>query len=130
PATEAVLQELATQLERLTAAKLSVTWDKEQALAVFDARGQRRRPGAEWRSRLRLSSRFHASLMEHAIPLDRQIVTALATEALALDAHGWIRHVLHSHPAEQTITVPWPDLLRRFGSLEQKPEAFRTSFED
>jgi hypothetical protein len=125
-----VLQELSTQVERLAAAKLSLSWEGEQALAVFDARGQRRRPGEERRSRIRLSSRFHASLMKHAIPLDRQIVTTLATEALALDAHGWIRHVLRQQPAEQTITVPWPELLRRFGSPEQEHQAFRASFED
>jgi hypothetical protein len=130
PATEPVLQELGSQVERLAAAKLSLSWDKEQVLAVFDARGQRRRTGAEWRSRIRLSSRFHASLLEHAIPLDRQIVTALATEALALDAHGWIRHVLRHQPAEQTTTVSWPELLRRFGSPDQEHQDFRASFED
>ncbi len=130
PATEAVLQELDTQVERLAAAKLSLSWGQDQVLAVFDARGQRRRPDAEWRSRIRLSSRFHASLMEHAIPLDRQIVTALAAEALALDAHGWIRHVLRQQPAGQTTTVPWPELLRHFGRFEQERQAFRASFED
>jgi hypothetical protein len=130
PTAEPVLQELTTQLERLAAAKLSVSWDGEQVVTVFDARGQRRRPGTEWRSRLRLSSRFHASLMEHAIPLDRQIIAALATEALALDAHGWIRQVLHNQPAEQTTTVPWPDLLRCFGNTGQEAQAFRASFED
>ncbi|WP_158611659.1 replication initiation protein [Teichococcus wenyumeiae] len=130
PATEPVLQELTTQLERLAAARLSLSWDKDQALAVFDARGQRRRPGTEWRSRIRLSSRFHASLMEHAIPLDREIVGTLAAESLALDAHGWIRYVLHNQPAGQTTTVPWPDLLRRFGGPGQEPQAFRASFED
>lgn len=130
PATEPVLQELGTQLERLAAAKLSLTWDKDQALAVFDARGQRRRPGAEWRPRMRLSSRFHASLMEHAIPLDRQIVTALAAEALALDAHGWIRHVRRDETAGQTTTIPWPELQRRFGGPEQEHRDFRAAFED
>jgi hypothetical protein len=130
PTVDPVLQELGAQVERLAAAKLTLSWDKEQALAVFDARGQRRRPGAEWRPRLRLSSRFHASLMEHAIPLDRQIVTALAAEALALDAHGWIRSVLRHQPAEQTTTVSWPELLRRFGSPGQEQRDFRASFED
>ena len=130
PATEPVLQELITQLERLTAAKLRFSWNQEQALVVFDARSQRRGPGAEWRPRIRLSSRFHASLLKHAVPLDREIITALRAEALALDAHGWIRQVLRSQPAGQTTTVPWPELLHRFGSPEQQPQAFRTAFED
>ncbi|MBC9175727.1 replication protein RepA [Pseudoroseomonas ludipueritiae] len=130
PTTEPVLQELGMQVERLGAAKLSVSWHKEQDLALFDARGQRRRPGAEWRPRIRLSGRFHASLMEHAVPLDRQIITALAAEALALDAHGWVRHVRHHQPAGQTTTVPWPELHRRFGSPEQEHQHFRAAFED
>jgi hypothetical protein len=130
PAMEPVLQELGSQLEHLAAAKVSLTWGEDHALAVFDARGQRRRPEAVWRPRLRLSGRFLASLMQHAVPLERQIVAALMTEALALDAHGWIRQVLHHQPAGQAITVPWPELLDRFGSPHQDPKAFREAFED
>jgi hypothetical protein len=130
PATEAVLLELSTQVEHLVTAKLSIAYDQEPALAMFDARGQRHRPDAGWRPRLRLSSRFHASLMQHAIPLDRHIVATLAAEALALDAHGWIRHTLRHQPAGQTTTVPWPELLRRFGSPGQEYQAFRAAFED
>ncbi|RKK03515.1 hypothetical protein EBE87_24540 [Pseudoroseomonas wenyumeiae] len=130
PAMEPVLQELGSQLERLAAAKVSLAWGKEHALAVFDARGQRRRPEAVWRSRLRLSGRFLASLMQHAMPLERRIVAAPMTEALALDAHGWIRQVLHHQPAGQAATVPWPELLHRFGGPYQGPKAFREAFED
>lgn len=130
PAVEPVLQELGSQLERLAAAKVSLTWGEDHALAVFDARGQRRRPEAVWRPRLRLTSRFLASLMHHAVPLERRIVAALMTEALALDAHGWIRQVLHHQPVGQAITVPWPELLDRFGGPHQDAKAFREAFED
>jgi hypothetical protein len=130
PGTDLVLEEVSTQVESLLTAKFTVSLSKELSSSVFDARGQRRRPGAEWRTRIRLSNRFHASLLEHAIPLDRQTVTALAAEPLALDAHGWTRQVLHNQPSGQTTTVSWPDLLRRFGSPDQELQAFRASFED
>ncbi|MBO1078329.1 replication protein RepA [Roseomonas haemaphysalidis] len=130
PADEAVLQELRTQIERLAAGKLSVAWEQQPVLAVFDARAQRYHAPAAWRPRLRLSSRFHASLVRQAVPLDRAIVTALAAEPLALDAHGWIRHKLQQQPAGHSTTTAWPELQRRFGSPEQGEQAFRAAFED
>jgi hypothetical protein len=80
--------------------------------------------------RLRLNSRFHANLMEQAVPLDRHVVAALAAEPLALDAHGWIRHLLNGPGADQPAPVAWDDLLRRFGSAGQELVAFQEAFED
>lgn len=129
PAVEPVLREITVQADRL-AAKLTLSLDGQTVLSVLDARGQSRRAASAWRPRLRLNARFHASLMEQAVPLDRRIVTALRTEALALDAHGWTRHLLHGQAPDQTTTVTWEDLLRRFGSPGQELAAFQTAFED
>ena len=85
---EAVLLELRTQIERLVTGKLSAAWAQQPLVAVFDARAQRYQSAVAWRPRLRLSGRFHASLLQQAVPLNRAIVTALASEPLALDAHG------------------------------------------
>jgi hypothetical protein len=38
--------------------------------------------------------------------------------------------VLRHQPVEQTTTVPWPELLCRFGSPDQEHRDFRASFED
>jgi hypothetical protein len=130
PADEAVLLELRIQIERLVAGRLSAAWEQQPLVAVFDARAQRYQSAVAWRPRLRLSGRFHASLLQQAVPLDRSIVTALAAEPLALDAHGWIRHQLQHQPAGQTRTTSWPKLLCRFGSPEQEEQDFRAAFED
>jgi hypothetical protein len=129
PQTEPVLQQIAEQAERLVAAKLTVT-EGQATLGVLDARGQSRRAASEWRPRIRLNARFHASLVERAVALDRRIVTALAAEPLALDAHAWIRHLLQHQPAGETATVPWGELLNRFGLPGQDLAAFRAGFED
>jgi hypothetical protein len=129
PQTEPVLQQIAEQAERLVGAKLTVS-EAQATLGVLDARGQSRRAAAEWRPRIRLNARFHASLVERAVALDRRIVTALAAEPLALDAHAWIRHLLQHQPAGETATVPWGELLNRFGLPGQDLAAFRAGFED
>jgi hypothetical protein len=127
---EAVLLELRTQIERLVTGKLSAAWAQQPLVAVFDARAQRYQSAVAWRPRLRLSGRFHASLLQQAVPLDRAIVTALASEPLALDAHGWIRQQLQHQPAGKPRTTSWSELLRRFGSPDQGEQAFRAAFED
>jgi hypothetical protein len=130
PADEAILLELRTQIERLVAGRLSTAWAQQSLVAVFDARAQRYQSAVAWRPRLRLSGRFHASLLQQAVPLDRSILTALAAEPLALDAHGWIRHQLQQQLVGQSITTPWSELLRRFGSPGQGEQDFRAAFED
>jgi len=130
PATEPVLRELTEQFERMVTAKMTVAPERHAALGVFDARGQTRRVAGAWRSRIRLNTRFHASLTEHAVPLDRRIVGALAAEALALDAHAWIRCLLQGKAPDAPATVPWAELMERFAAPGQDFAAFRAAFED
>ncbi|MCI0752284.1 replication initiation protein [Teichococcus vastitatis] len=128
PATTPVLDEVRTQLEALLQARLTVAEDAQAPLGVLDARG--RGKAAAWRPRIRLNSRFLASLLRQAVPLDRRVVTALAAEPLALDAHGWIRSLRQGQAAGTTITTGWNSLLRRFGAPNQDLPAFRAAFED
>ena len=130
PEIEQVLGEIAAQTENLAAAKLLVLQDGQAPLGLLDARGQSRRGAGEWRGKLRLSARFQAGLAAGAVALDRRIVLSLAAEPLALDAHGWIRHVLEGKPDEAMTTTPWAELQQRFGAPEQSPAEFRAAFED
>jgi hypothetical protein len=123
-------RDLADMVERMLAAKLSVSIDGGAELAVLDARGRPRAVGSAWRPTVRLSTAFFASLVANAVPLDRQVVEKVAPVPMALDAYGWIRHVLHNQPAEHTVTAPWDDLLARFGSPSQDIAAFRPAFEE
>jgi hypothetical protein len=123
-------RELADQMERLLAAKLSVALDGGAEIAVLDARGRPRTAGSPWRPTVRLSAGFFASLLANAVPLDRAVVAKIAAVPLALDAYGWIRHVLHAKPPEHTVTAPWDELLARFGLPSQDQAAFRQAFEE
>ncbi|HEY4252260.1 MAG TPA: replication protein RepA [Roseomonas sp.] len=126
---EAKARELAEQVERLLAAKITVSLDGGAALTVFDARSRPRSTNATWRPSLRLNSGFFASLTGHAVPLDRRIVEALRDAPLALDAYAWIRRVLQRQVAGTTVTTSWDELLKRFGAASQDGGAFRPAFE-
>ncbi|MDB5414044.1 MAG: hypothetical protein JWR10_2379 [Rubritepida sp.] len=123
-------RDLVDQLHRMLSAKISVTLPTGPEITVFDARSRTRGDAAEWRSSIRLGSRFLSSLANHAIALDRRIVRELSDSPAALDAYAWIRLSLHGEAAGRISTTTWQDLLRRFGTPSQNVATFRTAFED
>jgi hypothetical protein len=96
---------------------------------VFDARSRRRAGDAGWRGGVRLSTKFLASLVDQAVPLDRSVVRELSATPAALDAYAWIRMALRHATIDQIVTATWGDLLRRFGTASQDPSEFRAAFE-
>jgi hypothetical protein len=126
PAKAAAVQE---QVARIIAAKISVAVDGSAESAVLDARGRPRAADAPWRPSLRLSSRFLASLAEHAVPLEQRALAALREQPLALDAWCWIAQQRYRQPAGDDGPVPWSGLLDAFGTPSQGIEEFRSAFE-
>jgi len=122
-------RDLADQWQRLQAARILLSEDGSAELSVFDARSRRRAGDLGWRSGVRLSSKFLANLIDHAVPLDRRVVSELSATPAALDAYAWIRLSLHRAAADQIVTTPWDDLLRRFGTASQDVAEFRSAFE-
>ena len=121
--------DLIEQMHRLLAAKVSISIGGGAEIPVFDARSRSRGESAEWRPSVRLSSKFLASLADHAIALDRVVLRQLFDSPLALDAYAWIRLSLSSASADRTLTTSWADLLKRFGTTSQGTETFREAFE-
>lgn len=125
------LAELAGQVERTLAAKISIACDGAAPLGVFDARGRPRGATVEWRPSLRLNARFLAALAEGAVELDRSVVAALAANPLALDAYMWLAGLQASPPPQEGYpSASWPDLFGRFGDVGQTEESFRSAFEE
>lgn len=122
-------RELAEQVARILAAKITVTVDGGPALTMFDARSRPRAPGAAWRPSVRLNGGFFASLAEHVVPLERRIVALLREQPAALDAYAWIRQTLRRQAAGPIITTSWDELQKRFGTSSQDVAAFRQGFE-
>ncbi|MFH5925890.1 replication protein RepA [Roseomonas xinghualingensis] len=118
---------LAEQVERMVAARISVSVDDGPELSVLDARSRPR--GGGWPSSVKLNTRFLASLTEHAVPLDRGILRALSASAEAMDAHAWTREALARAGTGATVTAPWPDLAERFGTPGMDAAHFREAFE-
>lgn len=122
-------RDLADQWQRLQAARFIWSGDGTGEISVFDARSRRRPGDLGWRSGVRLSAKFLSSLMDHAVALDRRVVHKLSATPAALDAYGWITMSLCRTAAGQIVTMPWDDLLRRFGTASQDVAEFRSTFE-
>ncbi|WP_431285193.1 replication protein RepA [Humitalea sp. 24SJ18S-53] len=126
---DAKARDLADQTQRMLAAKISVAVGGGPEYTMFDARSRSRVDNPEWRSSIRLTSRFLTSLADHAIALDRRVVNELSDSPLALDAYAWIRFSLHGETPDSTLTTSWDELLKRFGTASQTVASFRTAFE-
>ncbi|MBR0642297.1 replication protein RepA [Plastoroseomonas hellenica] len=122
-------RELAEQVARMLAAKITVTLDGGPALTIFDARSRPRAAGSAWRPSIRLNGGFFASLADHVVPLERRIVELLRDQPAALDAYAWIRQTLRRQAAGPIITTSWDELLKRFGTSSQDMAGFRQGFE-
>ncbi len=129
-ATPLRLRELSEQVERLVAARLQVAVQQGASLAVLDARRSGGRVGqSAWCPVLHLTERFFASLQQDAVTLDRNVVTALAGSASALDAYAWVAATQPKATADRSVSVPWAELRQRFGqSRAIDAAAFRTVF--
>ena len=123
------LRELIEQLERLLAARITVSLDGGLALAMFDARGRARGIAPAWRPSVRLNSKFFAGLTAAPVVLDRRIVDQLADTPMALDAYTWLCFLLPQIEAGSSSFASWDDLLARFAPASQQLDEFRAAFE-
>lgn len=120
---------LTDQWQHLQAARFIWSGDGTGEMSVFDARSRRRPGDLGWRPGVRLSAKFLASLVDHAVALDRRVVRKLSATPAALDAYGWITMSLRHTAVGQIVTTPWDELLRRFGTASQDAADFRPAFE-
>ena len=123
------LRELTDQLDRVLAARFTVSLDGGLALAMFDARGRARGGIPVWRPSIRLNSKFFAGLTANSVALDRRIVGLLADAPMALDAYTWLTFLLPQIAAGAASFTNWEDLLARFAPASQQVDEFREAFE-
>jgi hypothetical protein len=123
------LRELTEQLDRLLAAKITVSLDGGLALAMFDARGRARGGAPVWRPSVRLNSKFFATMVANQVVLDRRVVDALAETPMALDAYTWVSFLLPRIEAGAASFASWEDLMARFAPASQQLDEFRAAFE-
>lgn len=91
-----------------------------------DEAGQR----ALWPGYLRLTDKFFASLVEHAVPLEPEAIGKLQNSALALDVYSWLAHRLCRVREAGGIDLSWGALKEQFGQEYGDPKNFKRKFLD
>lgn len=132
------LRRFRKQAIRLLATTISCSWNGTHAGASSHAEvGARiasgavfwgsshqgeRPPGVVERGWVVLSREFYDEVLAHPVPLDRRVLGGL-TSSFALDLYAWTTYrVSRLH---RPVAIPWPELMRQFGSQERALRNFR-----
>lgn len=95
--------------------------DQFEAWLQTDDSGQR----VMWPGVITLSDKFHATLLEHAVPLDPGAIAKLQNSALALDTYTWLAHRLCRVKKNAGVTLPWSALKDQFGQEYRTDKDFK-----
>ena len=122
------LRELADQVARLVASRVTVAADGAAPLGVFDARGRQRTATPAWRPTIRLNARFFGSLGDGAVALRRDVVAALADQPAALDLYAWLAWAFPRADPGGEVTAGWEEIRSRFAAPAQSVAELRSGF--
>ena len=81
-------------------------------------------------SEIEFSQDFFLSLIEHAVPLNRDALVALRHNARALDIYQWLSSRLYRIPVNRSQHIRWSSLKYQFGTPTQNSYSFRARFRD
>jgi hypothetical protein len=81
-----------------------------------------------WPSTVRLSADYFASIQNHAVPLARPAIRALAHSSMALDVYCWLAQRLHRIAEGKHQVVSWTALRDQFGPDYSRVRDFRRVF--
>ena len=77
-----------------------------------------------WDSKIRLGEDFFNEIINHPVPLDMNILTALKRSALGLDLYLWLNYRIFA--LRVPLRLSWPTLYRQFGTEPDKASNRRT----
>jgi hypothetical protein len=80
-----------------------------------------------WPGVLELSRDYYETLLEHAVPLDHEALSALKHSALALDVYSWLAHRLCR--LSKPLKLSWHSLLDQFGQEYRSIDNFRAKMQ-
>lgn len=81
-----------------------------------------------WTGRLVLGRQFFETLIEHAVPLEREAIARLKNNALALDCYSWLAHRLCRVRAAGGVRLSWGNLQEQFGTEYASTKDFKKRF--
>jgi hypothetical protein len=128
--TPAKLRDLTEQLDRLVAAKTTVSLDGATPLSLFDGRSRPAVDEAGWRTSVKLNAKFFATLIDRPVVLDLEVVKALLAQPGSLDLYAAVSFASAGLEPAQSAATGWDDLLQRFGTPGQELETFRPQVEE
>lgn len=82
-----------------------------------------------WPSTVTLGASYFTSVTQHAVPLDKRAVAALAGSAVALDAYAWLAQRLWRIEERNGQAVSWEALKAQFGPDYKREIDFRRRFQ-
>ena len=125
---------LRNQMDRLFNASVRLIYEDErgqQFMASHIAdRGEfwwdERKPDeySLWNSKIRLGEDLFNEIIQHPVPLDMNILTALKRSALGLDLYLWLNYRIFA--LRVPLRLSWPTLYRQFGTEPDKADNRRT----
>ena len=77
-----------------------------------------------WNSKIRLGEDLFNEIIQHPVPLDMNILTALKRSALGLDLYLWLNYRIFA--LRVPLRLSWPTLYRQFGTEPDKADNRRT----
>ena len=66
-----------------------------------------------WESKIELGEKFFQEIINHPVPLDMNILTALKRCALGLDLYLWLTYRMST--LKRPLRLTWPQMYRQFG---------------
>ena len=119
---------LRNQMNRLFGCTVSMIYEDESGFArvtspVADKHEfwwNERKPGERvlWDSKIRLGEAFFNEIINHPVPLDTNILTALKRSSLGLDLYLWL--VYRTFTLRATLRLSWRQVYRQFGAHPAK----------
>jgi len=77
---------------------------------------------------IQLSSKFFATLMDHAVPLDPRAISGLQHSSLALDIYTWLAQRICRVDTKRGDDIPWARLKEQFGQDYKNRHSFKRDF--
>ena len=125
---------LRNQMDRLFCCQVELIYEDEHSKRFVASRIADRgefwwdpkRPGEPslWESKIRLGEAFFQEIIDHPVPLDMNILTALKRSPLGLDLYLWLTYRTFS--LQNVLCLPWRQLYRQFGADPAKANDKRT----
>ena len=81
-----------------------------------------------WTSFVEFSPDFYKSLINHAVPLRKEAISALKHSSRCLDIYAWLAHRLWRINDTKPVVLKWTTIRFQFGDTSQDLKGFKRAF--